>query len=819
MLPVFEGLRVVDLSDRLSGAFAARLFGDYGADVTLVESPDGHPLRHEPPFLDDRPGLERSVLHAYANWNKRSLVVDAPEQYAELIVAADVVITTSAAFAEQPYGGALAARRAGSVHLSITPHGLDGPLAALPGNNLTASARTGWAFINGYRDEPPLQMPGRQSGYIGGVAGFVAAAAALRRRDSGAEGELVDVSEVEAFALTVHPWAISAVYHDVGTSRGPAGGRNRGDPGPLYQAADGRINFGFGDWHSWPQAMRLFNLPELAEREDLIPEIGRHSQDMSAVVAGVTREVATMQRWPLFHALAELRCISGVVQDIEDIVNDQQLAARDFLVETQIEGRRVRAAGAPAKLAPAPWRLDRPAPRLGEGEAPSPAPQGEPARESAPGSPALASSGGARAAGALAEGPLSGIRVLSFAQAWSGTFGTELLALLGADVVQVEALHRTDVWRRVSGVVPAGRLDPTRTQHALNTQGLYNSVNLNKRAITLDLRQERGREIFWRLVPRFDVLAENFRPTVMPGWGVTLETLNERRPGIVFASISAYGTEGPYRAYPGNGSTTEPMSGLSSLHGYEGDPGMNTGGLYPDPVAAYFFAASVISALHQRDRTGEPQRVDLSMMEAVAVVCGDAIAEYDATGRVPRPLGNHHPRVAPHNIYAARDGESIAIAAESEQAWGALVDLIADPVLLSDPRFATMQARKANEEALDEMIADWCSDRDAVETEALLGALGVTVARVVPFYELYSRPDPTMRERGFVTRVDHPEAGASWLPGRPWRFSAAPSSPLRPAPCVGEHSREVLREELGITDGEYDALVAAGITGTLDDIA
>ncbi len=811
MLRAFEGLRVVDLSDRLSGAFAARLFGDYGANVILAEPPDGHPLRREPPFLDDQPGLERSVLHAYANWNKRSLIVDDPARLAALIARADVIVTTTATLADAPYASALVDRRSDSVHLSITPHGLDGPLASMPGNNLTASARTGWAYINRYRDEPPLQMPGRQSGYVGGVAGFVAAAAALRRRDRTADAELVDVSEVEAFALTVHPWGIAAIYEDVGWSDGPAGGRARGEPRPLYQAADGQMNFGFGDWHHWPEAMRLLNLPDLAGREDLIPDVGRHSKDMSAVVAGAARELATMERWPLFHALAKIRCISGCLQDVDDIVHDRQLAARDFLVETKIEGHTVRAAGAPAKLAPAPWQLDRPAPRLGEGGS-------APSEESVE-APVVTSRSSPLPASALADGPLSGVRVLSFCQAWAGVFGTEILALLGADVVQVESPHRIDVWRRVKAVVPKGLVDQTRVQHPANTQGLYNSVNLNKRAITLDLRQERGREIFWELLPRFDVLAENFRPTVMPSWGVTLETLASKRPGIVFASISGYGVEGPYAEYPANGATTEPMSGLSSLHGYEGDPGMNTGGLYPDPVAAYFFAASVISALHQRDRSGEPQRIDLSMLEAVAVVCGDAIAEYDATGRVPRPMGNRHPRVAPHNIYEARDGEWLALAAETDEAWSVLVGQIGDPALRTDPRFETMAARKVNEAALDEIVGAWCRGRDAVETESTLGALGITAARVVPLYELYSRPDANLVDRGFITRVEHPEAGVTWLPGRPWRFSAAPSSPLRPAPCVGQHSREVLREELGITDSEYNDLVIAGVTGALDDTA
>ncbi len=801
----FEGVRVIDLSDRLSGAFAARLFGDYGADVVLAEPPEGHPLRHEPPFLDDQPGLERSALHAYANWNKRSVIAEDGETLDELVADADVVVTTAS-----PLNGRLTSAlrhlREDAVHLSVTPHGLQGPLAARPGNDLTASARTGWAYINAYQDEPPLQMPRRQSGYIGGVAGFVGAAAALRRRDASRAPECVDVSEVEAFALTVHPWGIAAIYHDIGWSRGPAGGKTRGEPGPLWQTSDGQINFGLGDWHNWPEAMRLLNLPELGEREDLIPDVGRHSKDLSAVVAGAARELATMERWPLFHALAELRCISGVLQDIEDIVADPQLAARDFLVTTTIEGKPVRAAGAPAKSAPSPWRLRCPAPRLGSSDGAPPhraRPTAAP-RTAPPPSP---------------EGPLEGVRVLSFGQAWAGTFGTELLSLLGADVVQIETLYRADVWRRVRDQVPSGVRDDSRTQHALNTQGLYNSVNLNKRGITLDLAQPRGREIFWEMLPNFDVLADNFRPTVLPGWGMTLETLNEARPGIVYASISAYGTAGPLRAYPGNGATTEPMAGLSSLHGYEGDPGMNTGGLYPDPVAGYFFAAAVLSGLHQRDRTGEPQRVDLSMMEAVAVVCGDAIAEYDATGRVPRPLGNHHPRVAPHNIYEARDDQWVAIAAESDAAWHALAAAIGQPALLEDPRFASMAARKANAAALDAVIAAWCLEQSAFEVEARLGALGVAAARVVPLYEAYTHPDPNLATRGFVAPIDHPEAGTTLLPGRPWHFSGAPSAPLRPSPCVGEHSRAVLREELGIEDDEYAALVAAGITGTLDDLA
>ena len=815
MTTAFNGIRVVDLSDRLSGAFAARLFGDFGADVILAEPPQGHPLRFEPPFLDDRPGIERSAAHAYANWNKRSIIVDGTDALDALIGTADVVITTRDSLAETPLPDSLARLPADAVHLSITPHGLEDPLSGRAGNNLTASARVGWSYINGFRDEPPLQMPLNQAGIVGGVTGFITAAAALRRRNAHRAAERVDVSEVEAFALTVHPWGVAAVYQDQGTTVGPVGGRPRGQPGPLWDLADGRMAFAVGDFRNWTQAMEAIDLPEIGRRKELVPDIGRHSQDLRPVRRAMTRTLPALKRWPVFHALAELRCVIGVMQDIDDIVNNAQLVARDFVVQTRIEDTPIRAAGAPARLYPSPWRFRRPAPRL---DAHRDEINNEAARSGRTSAAGDTDANRARNAGAnlLDAGPLEGIRVLSFSQAWSGAFASELLAFLGADVVQVASPRRPDVFRRVHNRVPSGVARPDRVQHPLNTQGLYNSVNLHKREVTIDLKNPRGQEILWRLLPRFDILVDNFRPAVMPSWGITLEKLHRLRPGMIWASVSAYGEDGPYREYPGNGTTTEPMAGFSSLHGYEGDSGKNSGGLYPDPIAGYFLVATIMAALSQRDRTGEAQRVDLSMMEAVAAVCGEAILEYDATHALPRPQGNHHGRIAPHNNYQTRDGEWLALAAETDAAWGALTAHIADP-RLEQPRFSTMALRKENETELDALIAEWCKDQDAADAQRTLGALGIAAARVVPLYELYSRPDPHFLASGFISSIDHPEAGKTWLPGRPWRYSSAPSTLIGPAPCVGQHSRQVLNEELGIDDRDYEALVAAGITGTLDD--
>ena len=805
LVPAYEGLVVVDLSRRLSGAFAARLFADHGADAAMLEPPEGHPLRHEAPFLSDEPGLERSALHAYLNWNKRSAVISDPTDAEPWIAGADVVITTDGPSALSTWP--LSALRSDAVHLSVTPFGLDGPLADVPAGNLTVNARCGWAYINAMQDEPPVTLPSRQTGFVGGLAAFVAGSAALRRRWESQLPEVADVRELEALTHTGYPWSIGAIYQGMGWSRGAAGGRPRGQPGPLFHAADGRMNFGFGDWHNWQQAMELLNLPDQAAREELHPHDGRYSKDLEPVRAGVARELVNIEKWPLFHKLAKLRCISGVLQTIPELVENEQLLARGFIIETELDGKTVRASGNPHPMSPPSWSLRSPAPKLGSDTV----------------GPATSTSEKSEAA-LTKKGPLDGVRILTFTQAWSGTFATELLGFLGADVVQIEALQRVDIWRTVGPGVPNAIRDDSKTQHPLNTQGLYNAVNLNKRGITLDLRSDEGKELFWRMVPEFDVVAENFRPGVLDRWGITLETLAEKRPDIILARISGYGTTGPYAPYPANGATTEPMSGLSSIHGYESDPGMNTGGLYPDPISGYSATSAIIAALARRDRVGGPQEIDVAMLESMGVVVGDAITEYDATTRMPVPLGNRDRQRAPHNIYAcAGDDEWVAISVESDSQWRALclvmgaAGLTAD--LAEDTRFADAASRKANEPALDEFVTAWTSTQDSAEVERRLLAIRIDAGRVNPMYDLFEGPDPYLKSAGFVQSVDHPEVGSSWLPGAPWRFSGPEDRLLRPSPCVGEHSFEVLSEELGMTEAEYRSLVDRRITGTPYDLA
>ena len=790
MAKAFENIRVVDLSTTLAGAWAARLFGDFGADVVLVEAVEGHPLRDEPPFLSkdvtDADAKERSLLHAYANWNKRSVVAETEAEVARLCSGADVVVTTDAAPPEVP---------AGAVHLSITPHGLGGPLAKAPGNNLTCCARVGWATINKREDEPPLQLPARQTGYLAGVAGFIAAAAALYRGG----GERIDLSEMEAAALTCAPWAIMGIF--VGgeaAAFGPNGRRRRGRPGPLWQAADGLINYGYGDWQQWTSAMRFLGLDELAEDERFVSAWGRHQQDTRSVRTGLATASATRSKWELFHGLAERRCISGVVQDVRDLRDSAQLRARGFLVEAQAGGRKTRACGAPAKLSETPWALRHPAPKLGEH---SGRVEAKPPIASTP-------------QPAEQRQPLADVRVLCFTQAWAGTFCTELLALLGADVVQIETVRRPDVWRGAGAPVPPAVRNADIPQQGINTNGMYNSVNLNKRAVTLDVIHPRGKAMFWRLIPKFDVLVDNFSPHVTTNWGVTLETLREHRPDIIFASVSGYGRQGPLADYPANGATTEPMAGLASIHGYEDGQPMNTGGLIPDPISGYYLTAAILAALNHRKRTGAGQRIDAAMLEAVALQVGDAVIEFDANGTVRAPTGNRHPRFAPHGVFACANEEWIAVAAETDAMFAALAEHMEAPNLATDPRFATNAARKEHEDALNDLLTGWFAPHNAAEEADALAARGVCAAKCEPFKPIYANSTPQFDARGFLTPVPHPESGTHLLPVLPWLMANTPRIAVRHAPRFGEHSREVFAEELGIGEEEYEELVRLEVTGT-----
>ena len=411
------------------------------------------------------------------------------------------------------------------------------------------------------------------------------------------------------------------------------------------------------------------------------------------------------------------------------------------------------------------------------------------------------------------SGPLAGMRGIVLTQAWAGTYCTELLAFLGADVIQVEVLKRPDSWRGSYDSPITGRLkDLPTAEHSWNCNFLYNSVNLNKRCITLDLQKPEGAAIFMQLLPSADFVAENFSPRVLGNLGIDYEAMRAIKPDIILCSLSAYGHTGPWSNVPGIGGTIEPTSGMTALLGYPDGPPMNSGQMYPDAVAGFNGCAAIVTALLHRQRTGGGQYIDLSMQEANLVFAGEAALEYVRTGRQRPRTGNRHPAYAPHGIYPCDGIEQwIAIVCEAEEQWHALQQVLGHPPGLRRVQFATNGARKTNEDELDVAMAAATAAFKRDELSRRLLAEGVAGAPVHDGLEVAD--DPALRERGTVVELTHVEAGTWHQPGIPWHYSALANPQIRPAPLLGEHSAEVLAEFLGVLTETYEGLVAAGVSG------
>ena len=775
-----EGLRVVDVGTRVATAWCSRLLADFGADVVAIEPVDGHPVRRHAPF--DSSG--RSIAARYVLANKRRA---APTNRSDLLSAADVIVADAAAESIQ-------AAHPTAIVVGITPGGLSGPFASIPGNDLTAYARSSWAQVNGRKQREPLKGSGYQASYQAGTMAFGAVVAALIERSASAtgDGQLIDISELDVLVSTSAPAPLRYQYSGFVWDRRETVSMNDG-PIPV---ADGFFALPLSRPAFWEKAMNLLGLPDLAADEDLQqPGIRVKYTERFA-----DRVSAAMRRWKkmdLFYALAELRVIAGPALEIDEMAKNPQFEARGFFQAAKDTGTRFP--GPFAKMGLTTSSIDREmddAPRdIGTFDATGLTTRAA-HRAVAPDMPA-----------ANHPGPLAGFRGLVLTQAWAGTYATELLAMLGADVIQLETTGRLDSWRGTYRNPIPKHLETVETaEHAWNCNPLYNSVNLNKRCITVDLSEPEGVDLFKSLVIHADFVAENFSPRVMGNLGIDYATLTALKEDLVMASLSAYGAVGPWANVPGIGGTIEPSSGMSSLLGYAGEEPQNSGQMYPDPVAGICGFSAIALALLHRDRTGEGQYIDLSMQEANFNFIGDAWLEYEINGDVRGPQGNRHPSHAPHNFYRTTGDDAwIAISAETDEQFIA----IADALDLSG--FGDAADRKARESELDAAIAAVTESRDAFELEDELIGRGVPAAALRSSRDVAE--DVGLRRRGHMVRVDHPETGPVWQSGCPMSFSRTPGAVRSPAPCLGQHSAEVFAELLGIDAARYEQLKAIGVTG------
>jgi len=390
--------------------------------------------------------------------------------------------------------------------------------------------------------------------------------------------------------------------------------------------------------------------------------------------------------------------------------------------------------------------------------------------------------------------PLAGITVLDLGQVYQGPYATLLMATAGADVIKIEPPNGEPLRRRA----PPGK----------STTFPIAMLNSSKRAITLNLKDERGKQLLSRMAEKGDVLLENFAPGVMDRLGVGFKVLHEINPRLVYASGSGYGLSGPDRDNLAMDLTIQAVSGLISVTGEPDRPPLKSGPAVVDFLSGIHLYAATVTALYERSVTGVGRLVEVAMQEAAYPTLTSQLEAYWRTGEVPERTGNASHNRVPINVYPANDGY-VAMNLAVEGHWHNLLAAMGREDLRDDPRYSSPAARVENRELVDTTISGWTQTLGKMDIFAIAKQRRIPLAPVREVDEVMH--DRHMHERGFLDDIEHDEIGRITVPTSPLRFHGADRRQTTPSPKLGQHNEEVYGEWLGLRAGEIAELKADGV--------
>ena len=392
--------------------------------------------------------------------------------------------------------------------------------------------------------------------------------------------------------------------------------------------------------------------------------------------------------------------------------------------------------------------------------------------------------------------PLEDVKVLDLSHALAGPYCSTMLADYGAQVYKIEPPGAGDIARAWGSPLPGGET------------AYFVSLHRNKKGVVLDLKHKEGKELFLRMVERADVVLENYRPGALRRLGLDYEVGRKRNPGIVYCSISGYGQDGPYLERAALDLILQAESGMISVTGEEGSHGARCGVSIADMTAGMNAAYAILLALRVKEKTGQGQSIDVSMMEGQLSLLGTMIGSYLANGELPAPMGTAYKALLPYQTFRTKTRD-LALAVGSEKLWKAFCPAIGCPELTDDPRYRDNGARDANRASLVAKLQEVFLTRSYDEWEKLLAGKGIPVGKVNTLAEAVAHPQ--VAARGSLVEIDHPSVGKTRVVGVPARLSATPGSVRSPSPRLGEHTAEVLKDLLGLGKAEIDALRAARV--------
>jgi crotonobetainyl-CoA:carnitine CoA-transferase CaiB-like acyl-CoA transferase len=797
-----DGLRVLDLSQRIAGAYATKLLADAGADVLKLEPPGGDPLRRwsasHAPLGPDQDG----ALFQFLCTSKRSALADLEqpggrERARGAAARADVVIESFEPGEIERLGlgpEALARLNPRTSLVSISSYGRGGPHSGRAASEFTLQAQCGTTASRGLPEQPPLAAGGRLGEWLGGLFAAIAALVAWRRAARTGRGEHVDLSLLEAMSTSLNffEYLKAALTDDFEGYLRREFGRALEVPS-IEPARDGYVGFALFTAQMWQDFAKLVERPDLAADRELGFMLARWPRRAEIHAA--------IHPWLRRHDVAEVIARAAPLGiPVAPIGNGATIPQMEHF---RAVGSLVRNPGGgfvqprvPYRISGAAPRPFEPAPRRGQHDAELDAALAAPPPAPAPTAPAAPPD---------AALPLAGLHVADFTQFIAGPTVTHLLAALGADVVKIESVQRPD------GIRFASSQPPTR-ERWWEYSWVFHGLNANKRSITLDLSRPEGRELASALVARADLVVENFAPHVMDGFGLGWAEIARLNPRAIFVRMPAFGLEGPWRDRAGLAQTMEQISGMAQLTGFRDGPPVVPRGPC-DAFAGLHACFAALAALALRERSGRGQRVESIMVEGALNIAAEQIVEYSAYGRLLERDGNRDPVYAPQDLYACAGVERwLALSICSRAQWCALRDWLERPAWAADPSLERADARRAAREHIDAELARVFASCELEATVAALAARGIPAAPVVAS-PLVLR-DSQHRARGFFEALDHPVAGAQEYPRLPWRSSAGPARFARtPPPLLGEHNDAVLGDELGVSAERLAELRAARVVG------
>jgi crotonobetainyl-CoA:carnitine CoA-transferase CaiB-like acyl-CoA transferase len=396
--------------------------------------------------------------------------------------------------------------------------------------------------------------------------------------------------------------------------------------------------------------------------------------------------------------------------------------------------------------------------------------------------------------------PLEGLKVLDLAWVVAGPAIGRALADFGATVVRVESSVRIET-ARLMGPYPGGKPDPQRC-------ALYDTYNVGKLGLTLDLARPQGQAVARDLAQWADVLVESFIPGQLARWGLSPDSLRAANPRLIGVSTSLMGQTGPSASLSGYGNVGAAMAGFQAIVGREGEPPIGPYGPYTDFIGPRIGLVSLLAALDLRARTGEGCWLDISQAEAGIQFLAPQVADAAATGRIAGPMGNRDPQFAPHGVFRCFGEDAwIALVAQGDAEWARLAALIGGEAL--DGAFATLAGRKAAEDRLEAVVEAWTRSRDVADIEQALQELGVAAHRAATSADMVA--DPQLIHRGHFVRLPHPLGGESVIEASRFQLSETPPRYLRAAPHFGRDNQTVLADILGYDATRIADLEAAGV--------